>query len=92
MVEKIVGIPTFGEGGLQSTINPRFGRCESFTFVKIVNNEISSVNVVSNAAAGAMGGAGIQAGQTLGNNGATEVIVGQLGPNEIGRASCRERV
>ncbi|GAI03155.1 unnamed protein product, partial [marine sediment metagenome] len=75
MVERIVGIPTFGEGGLQSAINPRFGRCDSFTFVKIVNNEISSVNVVSNAAAGAMGGAGIQAGQTLGIEDYTEVPV-----------------
>ena len=81
MVDRIIAVPTFGEGGLQSFINPRFGRCESFTFVKLLNNEIASVNVVSNAAAGAMGGAGIQSAQILGNNGATEVIVGQLGPN-----------
>jgi len=81
MVDRIIAVPTFGEGGLQSSINPRFGRCESFTFVKLVNNEIASVNVVSNTAAGAMGGAGIQSGQILGNNGATEAIVGQLGPN-----------
>lgn len=81
MVKKIIAIPTFGEGGLQSQINPRFGRCESFTFVNVENNEIKSVNVISNAAAGTMGGAGIQAAQIIGNNDATDIIVGMLGPN-----------
>lgn len=81
MVEKIVGVPTFGEGGLQSQVNPRFGRCESFTIVKVIDNKIASVNVISNTAAGAMGGAGIQAAQFMGNNDVTDVIVGMLGPN-----------
>jgi predicted Fe-Mo cluster-binding NifX family protein len=81
MVEKIVGVPTFGEGGLQSQVNPRFGRCDSFTFVKLVDNKVASIKVISNAAAGAMGGAGIQAAQLMGNNDATDIIVGMLGPN-----------
>jgi predicted Fe-Mo cluster-binding NifX family protein len=77
----IVGIPTFGNLGLKEVMNNRFGRCASFTFVTIENNEIVGVKTVANDAAGAMGGAGIQAAQIIGNNGATEVIVGNLGPN-----------
>jgi predicted Fe-Mo cluster-binding NifX family protein len=77
----IIAVPSFGEGGLNSPMNPRFGRCDSFTFVTIENNEISAVKTVPNTAAGAMGGAGIQATQTVGNNGGQGVIVGFLGPN-----------
>jgi len=77
----IVGIPTFGNKGLNEVMNNRFGRCNSFTFVTIENNEIVEVKSVANDAQGAMGGAGIQAAQIIGNNGATEVIVGNLGPN-----------
>jgi len=77
----IVGIPTFGNKGLNDVMNNRFGRCASFTFVTIENNDIVEVKSVANDAQGAMGGAGIQAAQIIGNNGATEVIVGNLGPN-----------
>ena len=77
----IVGIPSFGEGGLNEYVNPRFGRCDSFTFVTVENNEIKAVKSVPNHAAGAMGGAGIQAAQIVGNNGAQDVLVGFLGPN-----------
>lgn len=77
----IVGIPTFGNKGLNEVMNNRFGRCNSFTFVTIENNEIVEVKSVANDAQGAMGGAGIQAAQIIGNNGATDVIVGNLGPN-----------
>jgi predicted Fe-Mo cluster-binding NifX family protein len=77
----IVAVPTFGEGGLNELLNPRFGRCNSFTFVTIENNEIKAVKTVPNHGADAMGGAGVQATQTVGNNGATVVIAGNLGPN-----------
>jgi len=74
-------VPSFGQGGLNELLHPRFGRCDSFTFVTIENNEITSVKSVPNHAANAMGGAGIQAAQIIGNHGATDVIVGFLGPN-----------
>ncbi|MFX1273688.1 MAG: NifB/NifX family molybdenum-iron cluster-binding protein [Promethearchaeota archaeon] len=77
----IVAIPSSGEGGLNESMNPRFGRCPSFTLVTIENGEIKEVRGVPNNAANSMGGAGIQAAQTIGNNGAEEVIVGFLGPN-----------
>jgi len=72
----IIGIPTFEDKGLNEVMNNRFGRCNSFTFVTIENNEIVAVKSVVNDAQGAMGGAGIQSSQIIGNNGATEVIVG----------------
>ena len=84
----IVGIPTFGDKGLNEVMNNRFGRCNSFTFVTIENNEIIEVKSVANNAQGAMGGAGIQAAQVIGNNRATEVIVGNLGPNAMSSLSA----
>ena len=84
----IVGIPTFGNKGLKEVMNNRFGRCSSFTFVTIENKEIIEVKSVANDAQGAMGGAGIAAAQVIGNNGATEVIVGNLGPNAMNSLSA----
>lgn len=77
----IIAVPSFGEGGLNVLMNPRYGRCDSFTFVTIENNEIIAVKTVPNHAADAMGGSGTQATQTVGNNGATIVIARNLGPN-----------
>jgi len=77
----IIALPTMGGGGINSNVSPRFGRCQSFTFVTVEDGEIQKVKTVPNSAANAMGGAGIQAAQIVGNNGATEVICGFLGPN-----------
>jgi len=77
----IIGLPTNGSGGLNEVFSPRFGRCNSFTFVTLEDGKIKEVKAVQNHAADAMGGAGIQAAQIVGENGATEVIVGFLGPN-----------
>lgn len=77
----IVAVPSIGDGGLNDGMSPRFGRCNSFTFVELENNEIKSVKTTSNHAINAMGGAGIQAAEIVGNNGANVVIAGFLGPN-----------
>ena len=77
----IVAVPSMGNGGLSDNMSSRFGRCESFTFVELADNEIKSVKAVPNHAANAMGGAGIQAAQIIGNNNANIVIAGFLGPN-----------
>ncbi len=84
----IIGIPTFENKGLKEVMNNRFGRCNTFTFVTVENNEIVEVKSVVNDAKGAMGGAGIQSAQVIGNNGATEVIVGNLGPNAMNSLSA----
>ena len=77
----IIAVPSDGNGGLNDYVSSRFGRCPSFTFVKVEKNKIVEVKVVSNSAVGQMGGAGIHAAQLIGDNGATAAIVGFLGPN-----------
>ena len=77
----IIAIPSMGSGGLNDEMSPRFGRCTSFTFVELENDEIKAVITIPNIAADAMGGAGVQATQIIGNNGANAIIVGFLGPN-----------
>ena len=77
----IVAIPSMGKGGLNDNMSPRFGRCASFTFVELDKKEIVAIKAIPNHAVNAMGGAGVQATQIIGNNGANTVIVGFLGPN-----------
>ncbi|MBN1802057.1 MAG: NifB/NifX family molybdenum-iron cluster-binding protein [Candidatus Lokiarchaeota archaeon] len=79
----IIAIPSNGDGGLNEMMNQRFGRCPSFTLVTIEEGSIKEVRGVPNNAENAMGGAGIQAAQIVGNNGVKEVIVGFLGPNAV---------
>jgi len=76
-----IAIPTCGNGGLNEVMNKRFGRCDTFTFVTIENNQISEVFSVGNHAKSEAGGVGIQATQIVGNHKANEVIVDFLGPN-----------
>jgi predicted Fe-Mo cluster-binding NifX family protein len=78
-----IAIPSNENGGLSDTINFRFGRCSTFTIITLEKDEIKAVEVVKNYGADSMGGAGIQSAQTLANNGAQEVIVGNLGPNAV---------
>ncbi|MHA1819079.1 MAG: NifB/NifX family molybdenum-iron cluster-binding protein [Promethearchaeota archaeon] len=68
-------------GGLSAPFEFRFGRCPAFTVVDQEDGKIIEVNVVNNQAAGAMGGAGIQAAQLVGNLKPTAIVVGNLGPN-----------
>lgn len=79
----IIAIPSESNGGLNDKLDPRFGRCQSFTFVTINKDQIKEVKTVPNPAKQEMGGAGIIASQTVYNEGASEVIVGHLGPNAI---------
>jgi predicted Fe-Mo cluster-binding NifX family protein len=63
---------------LDALVDPRFGRA---AYLTIVDSESMAFEAVSNAAAGAMGGAGIQAAQTLANRGVSVLITGNVGPN-----------
>ena len=65
-------------GGLDVQVDPRFGRCPYFV---IVDPETMRFEVIPNAAAGAMGGAGIQAAQIVVNKGINVLITGNVGPN-----------
>ena len=62
---------------LEAQIDPRFGRCSYFV---IVDSETMQFEAVPNTAAGASGGAGIQAAQTVANKGVKLLITGNVGP------------
>ncbi len=63
---------------LEAQLDPRFGRCPYFV---IVDSETMQFEAISNTASDAIGGAGIQAAQTIANKDAKVVITGNVGPN-----------
>jgi predicted Fe-Mo cluster-binding NifX family protein len=63
---------------LDASVDPRFGRCPYFI---IVDSETMQFEAVPNVASGAMGGAGIQAAQTIASKGVKVLITGNVGPN-----------
>jgi len=65
-------------GTLDAQVDPRFGRCP---YLVIVDSETMQFEAIPNAASGAMGGAGIQAAQTIASRGAKVLITGNVGPN-----------
>lgn len=63
---------------LESTVDPRFGRCAYFI---IVNPETMEFEALDNSSINAGGGAGIQSGQLVSEQGAKAVLTGNVGPN-----------
>jgi predicted Fe-Mo cluster-binding NifX family protein len=70
---------------LDAQIDPRFGRC---AYLVIVDSETMQFEAIPNAAAGATGGAGIQAAQTIASKGVKLLITGNVGPNAFGALSA----
>ncbi|NHI92567.1 MAG: dinitrogenase iron-molybdenum cofactor biosynthesis protein [Candidatus Lokiarchaeota archaeon] len=77
----IIVISSSPPGGLEAQVDGRFGRCQYFTFVKVENDDIKLLEIAQNPGVSAMGGAGMQAAQFVGNKKADAVITGNLGPN-----------
>jgi len=67
--------------GLESSVDPRFGRCPYFIIVETEGNEIKSEEAIENTSTQAMRGAGIAAAQLVANKGVKAVISGNIGPN-----------
>jgi predicted Fe-Mo cluster-binding NifX family protein len=63
---------------LDAQIDPRFGRCPYFV---IVDSENMQFEAIQNMAFAAVGGAGIQAAQTIASKGVEVLITGNVGPN-----------
>ena len=63
---------------LEADVDPRFGRCQQFLIVK---TDTMNFEVIPNGSASAMGGAGIQAAQTVAGQNVKTVITGNIGPN-----------
>jgi len=70
---------------LEAQLDPRFGRC---LYLIIVDSETMHFEAIPNMAAGATGGAGIQAAQTIADKGVRVVITGNVGPKAFGALSA----
>ena len=64
--------------GLDSEVDPRFGRCSHFI---IYDPDTRSVESISNASVAASGGAGIKAAEIIANAGVAVLLTGGLDPN-----------
>ncbi|KYH42832.1 MAG: hypothetical protein AYL33_000200 [Candidatus Bathyarchaeota archaeon B63] len=64
--------------GLDSPVDPRFGRCPYFI---IVDTDTMEYEAVPNTSQYAASGAGIQAAQTIAGRGVKAVLTGNVGPN-----------
>ncbi len=74
-------VASSGSGGLEDTVSQQFGRCPTFTVVEVDGGNITRVYVIPNPGANAASGAGIQAAQTVANEGCNVAIAGAIGPN-----------
>jgi len=63
---------------LDAQVDPRFGRCQYFIIVEPKSLEY---NVFENPNIDAAGGAGIQSGRMMADNGVKAVLTGNVGPN-----------
>jgi predicted Fe-Mo cluster-binding NifX family protein len=72
-----LGISSSGQD-LQSNVDPRFGRCPYFI---IYDTDSDDYEIIDNQSRQAMGGAGIQAAQTISDKGVEAVVTGNIGPN-----------
>lgn len=77
MNEMKIGVSA-SAASLDSKVDARFGRCPYFV---IVDSETMGYTVVTNDSTNAAHGAGIQAAQTVANQGVEVVITGNVGPN-----------
>ncbi len=65
---------------VEDEIDVRFGRCPYFLIVELENKEVKNVKAIENTAKAQVGGAGITAGEIVGNEGVEAVITTNLGP------------
>nr|WP_321496511.1 NifB/NifX family molybdenum-iron cluster-binding protein [uncultured Methanolobus sp.] len=63
---------------LDASVDPHFGRCNSFL---VVDSETMDFQSIENDQGSASGGAGIQAAQQVIGNGINVLITGSVGPN-----------
>lgn len=75
----LIGVSSTGPG-LESQVDPRFGRCAYFVIARIEDSEVKEVQSVRNPGIDMPSGAGISAAQLIADQGVKVVITGNLGP------------
>lgn len=66
--------------GIDSPMDPRFGRCPFFVLVDL---DSMSENSIANINSSASSGAGIQASEELARQGVSALVTGNIGPNAM---------
>lgn len=69
---------TAQKDGLDSPVDPRFGRCQYFA---VADTETSDLEFLENSNKDGMGGVGIQSSQFILGKGVQAVVTGNVGPN-----------
>lgn len=72
-----IAITSVGDS-LSSEVDGRFGRCNYFV---VVNPDNMEYEAIANGSRNAVGGAGVEAAQTVSGSGAKALITGNVGPN-----------
>jgi len=72
---------TSSGSGLDSLVDPRFGRCPFFIFIDDENEK--KFSAVKNPGIDSLRGAGVQSAQTIISQKAEVVITGNIGPNSL---------
>ena len=78
-----IAITAMDQNGLESKLDDRFGRCNSFVIVDLVDSKINNYQVIENKDAIGAQGVGISTSETIANKGVEIVITGNIGPNAI---------
>ena len=78
---EIIAIPSHRKGGLNEKVHPKFGMCESFTFITLINEKVTQVKVIENPAADETRSRRTLAAKIVRSNGAEKLIVKKLGLN-----------
>jgi predicted Fe-Mo cluster-binding NifX family protein len=70
---------------LDAPVDLRFGRCQYFA---LVDPETMGFELIDNQGLAAMGGAGVQAAQSVAEKGVSVLITGNVGPNAASALSA----
>ena len=85
----IIAVPSSRNGGLDETVNQRFGKSENFTFITVENKNIKVVKIIPIYVTEVIGNLGIHAANVIINNNASDVIMRYIGSKAFGSLSSK---
>ncbi|MFX0137630.1 MAG: NifB/NifX family molybdenum-iron cluster-binding protein [Candidatus Hodarchaeota archaeon] len=75
----IIAVPSSKNGGLNETVNKRFGKSENLTFITVENENIKAVKIIPIYVTEIIGNLGMHAANMIANNNASDVIIRYIG-------------